>query len=79
MQAYGEVIWFGGRVTGLTFVSFIFMVGQGQRLSSANDWNLTRNGRWSRLSLRPGQTSPVRLEIQSRLPAMELAWRRFQP
>jgi len=24
--AYGEVIWFGGRVTGLTFVSFIFMV-----------------------------------------------------
>lgn len=26
-QAYGEVIWFGGRVTGLTFVSFILMVG----------------------------------------------------
>jgi hypothetical protein len=25
-QAYGEVIWFGGRVTALTFVSFIFMV-----------------------------------------------------
>ncbi|KZT70751.1 UDP-galactose transporter [Daedalea quercina L-15889] len=24
--AYGEVIWFGGRVTGLTFVSFILMV-----------------------------------------------------
>jgi len=24
--AYGEVIWFGGRITGLTFVSFIFMV-----------------------------------------------------
>ncbi|KAK0202870.1 UAA transporter [Desarmillaria ectypa] len=24
--AYGEVLWFGGRVTGLTFVSFIFMV-----------------------------------------------------
>ncbi|KAF9078065.1 hypothetical protein BDP27DRAFT_1310710 [Rhodocollybia butyracea] len=24
--AYGEVIWFGGRVTGLTFVSFVFMV-----------------------------------------------------
>jgi len=24
--AYGEVIWFGGRVTALTFVSFIFMV-----------------------------------------------------
>ncbi|PPQ94643.1 hypothetical protein CVT25_009374 [Psilocybe cyanescens] len=24
--AYGEVIWFGGKVTGLTFVSFIFMV-----------------------------------------------------
>ncbi|KAJ7132063.1 hypothetical protein C8R44DRAFT_829373 [Mycena epipterygia] len=24
--AYGEVIWFGGRVTGLTFISFIFMV-----------------------------------------------------
>lgn len=24
--AYGEVIWFGGRVTGLTLVSFIFMV-----------------------------------------------------
>lgn len=24
--AYGEVIWFGGRVTNLTFVSFIFMV-----------------------------------------------------
>ncbi|KAH8093741.1 UDP-galactose transporter [Cristinia sonorae] len=24
--AYGEVIWFGGRVTGLTFLSFIFMV-----------------------------------------------------
>jgi hypothetical protein len=26
LKAYGEVIWFGGRVTGLTFVSFIFMV-----------------------------------------------------
>jgi GDP-mannose transporter len=25
-KAYGEVIWFGGRVTGLTFISFIFMV-----------------------------------------------------
>lgn len=25
-QAYGEVLWFGGKVTGLTFVSFIFMV-----------------------------------------------------
>jgi len=25
-QAYGEVIWFGGRVTGLTLVSFFFMV-----------------------------------------------------
>jgi len=25
-QAYGEVIWFGGRVTALTLVSFIFMV-----------------------------------------------------
>lgn len=25
-KAYGEMIWFGGRVTGLTFVSFIFMV-----------------------------------------------------
>ena len=24
--AYGEVIWFGGRVTALTFVSFILMV-----------------------------------------------------
>ncbi|TDL23660.1 UDP-galactose transporter [Rickenella mellea] len=24
--AYGEVIWFGGRVTGLTFVSFVIMV-----------------------------------------------------
>ncbi|KAK7679465.1 GDP-mannose transporter into the lumen of the Golgi [Cerrena zonata] len=24
--AYGEVFWFGGRVTGLTFVSFLFMV-----------------------------------------------------
>ncbi|EAU90125.2 nucleotide-sugar transporter [Coprinopsis cinerea okayama7 len=24
--AYGEVLWFGGRVTALTFVSFIFMV-----------------------------------------------------
>lgn len=24
--AYGEVIWFGGRVTGLTFISFVFMV-----------------------------------------------------
>jgi len=24
--AYGEVIWFGGRVTGLTIVSFVFMV-----------------------------------------------------
>jgi len=24
--AYGEVIWFGGRVTGLTFISFILMV-----------------------------------------------------
>jgi len=24
--AYGEVIWFGGKVTALTFVSFIFMV-----------------------------------------------------
>ncbi|KAJ6625009.1 hypothetical protein B0H10DRAFT_1784000 [Mycena sp. CBHHK59/15] len=24
--AYGEVIWFGGRITGLTFISFIFMV-----------------------------------------------------
>ncbi|KAF9457189.1 GDP-mannose transporter [Collybia nuda] len=24
--AYGEVLWFGGRVTGLTFISFIFMV-----------------------------------------------------
>jgi len=24
--AYGEVIWFGGRVTGLTFISFCFMV-----------------------------------------------------
>ncbi|KAF8998595.1 hypothetical protein BDQ17DRAFT_1247475 [Cyathus striatus] len=24
--AYGEVIWFGGRVTALTFISFIFMV-----------------------------------------------------
>jgi len=24
--AYGEVIWFDGRITGLTFVSFIFMV-----------------------------------------------------
>jgi len=24
--AYGEVIWFGGRVTALTFVSFVFMV-----------------------------------------------------
>lgn len=26
LQAYGEVIWFGGRVTGVTLVSFIFMV-----------------------------------------------------
>jgi GDP-mannose transporter len=26
MQAYGEVLWFGGRVTALTLVSFIFMV-----------------------------------------------------
>ena len=26
LQAYGEVIWFGGRVTGLTLVSFFFMV-----------------------------------------------------
>lgn len=26
LQAYGEVIWFGGRVTALTFVSFIIMV-----------------------------------------------------
>jgi hypothetical protein len=25
-QAYGEVLWFGGRVTALTLVSFIFMV-----------------------------------------------------
>ena len=25
-QAYGEVLWFGGRVTGLTLVSFFFMV-----------------------------------------------------
>lgn len=25
-QAYGEVIWFGGRVTSLTLVSFILMV-----------------------------------------------------
>lgn len=25
-QAYGEVFWFGGRVTALTFISFIFMV-----------------------------------------------------
>lgn len=25
-KAYGEVIWFGGRVTALTFVAFIFMV-----------------------------------------------------
>ncbi|CCM00390.1 uncharacterized protein FIBRA_02420 [Fibroporia radiculosa] len=24
--AYGEVIWFGGRVTGLTLISFVFMV-----------------------------------------------------
>ncbi|KAF8196679.1 hypothetical protein K438DRAFT_1825386 [Mycena galopus ATCC 62051] len=24
--AYGEVFWFGGRVTGLTFIAFIFMV-----------------------------------------------------
>jgi hypothetical protein len=26
LQAYGEVIWFGGRVTALTLVSFVFMV-----------------------------------------------------
>jgi GDP-mannose transporter len=26
LKAYGEVIWFDGRVTGLTFVSFVFMV-----------------------------------------------------
>ncbi|KAL0579273.1 GDP-mannose transporter into the lumen of the Golgi [Marasmius crinis-equi] len=26
MLAYGEVLWFGGRVTGLTFVSFVLMV-----------------------------------------------------
>lgn len=25
-QAYGEVIWFGGKVTALTFVSFVLMV-----------------------------------------------------
>lgn len=25
-QAYGEVLWFGGRVTALTLVSFVFMV-----------------------------------------------------
>jgi len=25
-QAYGEVLWLGGRVTALTLVSFIFMV-----------------------------------------------------
>ncbi|KAF6752958.1 GDP-mannose transporter [Ephemerocybe angulata] len=24
--AYGEVLWFGGKVTGMTFVSFVFMV-----------------------------------------------------
>lgn len=28
-QAYGEVLWFGGRVTALTLVSFIFMVCDG--------------------------------------------------
>ena len=27
-QAYGEVFWFGGRVTGLTVVSFLFMVSR---------------------------------------------------
>lgn len=26
LKAYGEVLWFGGKVTGLTFISFIFMV-----------------------------------------------------
>jgi GDP-mannose transporter len=26
LQAYGEVIWFGGRVTALTLLSFFFMV-----------------------------------------------------
>ena len=26
-QAYGEVIWFGGNVTGLTLASFFLMVG----------------------------------------------------
>jgi GDP-mannose transporter len=25
-QAYGEVLWFGGRITALTMVAFIFMV-----------------------------------------------------
>jgi GDP-mannose transporter len=25
-QAYGEVFWFGGRVTTLTFIAFMFMV-----------------------------------------------------
>ena len=27
-QAYGEVIWFGGKVTALTFVSFVLMVSR---------------------------------------------------
>lgn len=27
VQAYGEVFWFGGSVTGLTLVSFFLMVG----------------------------------------------------
>ena len=30
-QAYGEVLWFGGRVTALTLVSFIFMVRKERR------------------------------------------------
>jgi GDP-mannose transporter len=53
-QAYGEVLWFGGRVTALTLVSFIFMVrknGVGEILSRRSD--LCRS---FHLSLRRGVT-----------------------
>ncbi|KAL0953407.1 hypothetical protein HGRIS_004645 [Hohenbuehelia grisea] len=40
--AYGEVIWFGGKVTGLTFVSFVFMVFS-SIIAAWSDVNATLN------------------------------------
>jgi hypothetical protein len=54
-QAYGEVLWFGGRVTALTLVSFVFMVrSSGSDENPSGIQNLCRS---FRLSLRRGVTS----------------------